>query len=92
VVTLPNYMKLILNFRLLINFYRPIPLCVAFLLKQRLDNFFPKDEKLRRPFLARRSPLNGVTTMVNTHMNTDLDFTNYVKLVGVFAEEKKTMV
>jgi hypothetical protein len=27
VVTLPNYMKLILNFRLLINFDRPIPLC-----------------------------------------------------------------
>jgi hypothetical protein len=29
VVTLPNYMKLILNFRLLINFDRPIPLCGA---------------------------------------------------------------
>jgi hypothetical protein len=26
-VTLPNYMKLVLSFRLLIDFYRPIPLC-----------------------------------------------------------------
>jgi hypothetical protein len=29
VVTLPNYMKLILNFRLFINFDHPIPLCAA---------------------------------------------------------------
>jgi hypothetical protein len=29
VVTLPNYMKLILNFRLFINFDHPIPLCAV---------------------------------------------------------------
>jgi hypothetical protein len=36
VVTLPNYMKLILNFRLLINFHRPIPLCATVLSKIEL--------------------------------------------------------
>jgi hypothetical protein len=51
--------------------------------------FFSKGRETATTFPCSWVPSHGVTTMVNTHMNTDLNFTNYVKLVGVFAEGKK---
>jgi hypothetical protein len=50
VVTLPNYMKLILNFRLLINFDRPIPLWATSTIYRKVG---PKARRKRRTLIGR---------------------------------------